>query len=140
MGVEVKPCKLTPKQEKFCQVYIQTSNASEAYRQSYNAKKTKEDVIHVKASQLLANGKVAVRVMQLQDALSKKHAVTVESIAAELEEARLMAMKDDVQQSSAAVSASMSKAKLYGLVVDKSRAVDEDDKTVIPVINVNLSS
>ena len=27
--------KLTPKQEKFCQVFIETGNASEAYRQAY---------------------------------------------------------------------------------------------------------
>lgn len=30
---------LTPKQEKFCQLYIELGNASEAYRQSYDCSK-----------------------------------------------------------------------------------------------------
>ena len=32
---------LTPKQEKFCQKYIEMGNASEAYRQAYNASKNR---------------------------------------------------------------------------------------------------
>lgn len=28
---------MTPKQDKFCMLYIELGNASEAYRQSYNA-------------------------------------------------------------------------------------------------------
>ena len=37
--------KLTPKQEKFAQVYVETSNASEAYRQAYDALKMKPETI-----------------------------------------------------------------------------------------------
>jgi len=33
--------KLTIKQEKFCNLYIELGNASEAYRQSYNCEKMK---------------------------------------------------------------------------------------------------
>ena len=51
---------MTPKQERFCQAYIETGNASEAYRQAYNAEKMKAQTIHVKASELFASGKVAV--------------------------------------------------------------------------------
>ena len=41
--------------------------------------------------------------------------MTVDSIVAELEEARQMALKAATPQTSAAVAASMGKAKLYGL-------------------------
>ena len=30
---------MTPKQEKFCQLYVELGNASEAYRQAYDASK-----------------------------------------------------------------------------------------------------
>ena len=53
---------LTPKQEAFCLAYIETGNASEAYRRAYDAEKMKPPVINVKACQLLAEDKIAVRV------------------------------------------------------------------------------
>ena len=46
--------KLTPKQEASCLAYTKTGNASEAYRQAYDAKGMKDTTIHVKASELLA--------------------------------------------------------------------------------------
>ena len=50
--------KLTPKQEKFAQVYVETSNASEAYRQAYDASKMKAETITVAASKLLAKPEI----------------------------------------------------------------------------------
>ena len=35
--------QLTPKQEKFAQVYVECGNASEAYRQAYNAENMQDD-------------------------------------------------------------------------------------------------
>jgi phage terminase small subunit len=40
---------LTVKQENFCLAYMETGNASEAYRRAYNAGKMKPAVINVKA-------------------------------------------------------------------------------------------
>lgn len=105
--------ELTPKQEKFCQLYVETGSASEAYRQSYDASNMKPDTINVKASELLSNGKISVRVGQLRERLVKKHNVTVDSLIEELEQARKMALES--AQVSAAVSATMGKAKLCGL-------------------------
>ncbi|APY15824.1 hypothetical protein GJU94_13130 [Brucella sp. 10RB9214] len=52
---------LTPKQEAFARAYVETGNASEAYRRAYNVgDKTKPESVWVKASELLANGKVSV--------------------------------------------------------------------------------
>lgn len=108
--------KLTVKQEKFAQKYIELGNASEAYRQSYDAENMKTEVIHVKACELLKSGNVAVRVLELKDIHAKAHAVTVESLVKELEEARAMALEE--KQASPAVSATMGKAKLHGLGVE----------------------
>lgn len=44
--------KLTPKEQKFCEVYIETGNASEAYRQAYDVTTTNLDTIKSKASKI----------------------------------------------------------------------------------------
>lgn len=106
---------LTIKQEAFCQAYIEKGNASEAYRTAYAADKMKPEVISVKASELLNNGKVTVRLNELRGDIQKRHGVTVDSILAELEEARQAALHAETPQASAAVSATMSKAKITGL-------------------------
>ncbi|MHB9328037.1 terminase small subunit [Phytobacter ursingii] len=106
---------LTIKQEAFCQAYIETGNASEAYRTAYAADKMKPEAIHVNASKLLDNAKVALRVSELQGEIKQRHNVTVDSLIAELEEARQAALGAETPQSSAAVAATMGKAKLTGL-------------------------
>lgn len=113
---------LTPKQERFAQVYIETGNASEAYRQAYDAENMAAKTIWEAASRTLADSKVAARVMELQEKHAKQHEVTVESLAKEYEEARSLGLME--KQPSAMVSATTGKAKLYGLVVDKT-----DNKT-----------
>jgi phage terminase small subunit len=60
------PRPLTPKQEKFAHKYVETGNASEAYRFAYDAENTSLPAIHVAASRLLDNSKVALRVTELQ--------------------------------------------------------------------------
>lgn len=116
------PMKLTVKQEAFCLAYIETGNASEAYRQAYNVAKMKQDAIAVEACRLLDNPNVSLRVAELQQSLVKRHEVTVDSLMLELEEARMAAMGASNPQSAAAVAATMGKAKLAGLLVDKVEA------------------
>lgn len=106
---------LTIKQEAFCQAYIEKGNASEAYRTAYAADKMKAEAIHVNASKLLDNAKVALRVKELQGEIKQRHNVTVDSLLKELEEARQAALGAETPQSSAAVAATMGKAKLTGL-------------------------
>ena len=108
---------LTPKQESFCQLYIELGNASEAYRQSYDADSMNENTVHVKASELLSNGKVSVRIEQIRSEHKKRHNITVDTLLLELEEARQAALSPMLEkpQTAAAVSATMGKAKLLGL-------------------------
>jgi phage terminase small subunit len=108
-----KNYKLTPKQEKFAMKYIELSNASEAYRQAYDTAGMTVKTLGRKAKEVIDNGKVTAYIESLQKEARSKHMVTVESIAAELEEARKLAMAEKVP--SAAVSASLGKAKIYGL-------------------------
>lgn len=117
---------LTPKQEKFAQKYVEIGNASEAYRQSYDAGKMNAATINVKASELLANGKVAVRVKELQDAAQKRHELTIDDIIAELQEARDIASQMVTPQVSAMVAASMGKAKILGFIKDKAEVTGKD--------------
>lgn len=58
---------LTPKQERFCLAYLETGNASEAYRRAYNASKMKPNSINVNASKLLADAKVTLRLKELNE-------------------------------------------------------------------------
>lgn len=106
---------VTEQQEKFCRVFVETGNASEAYRQAYNAKNMGANTIAARASEMLNKSNITVRLQQLREVHQKRHNVTVDSIVAELEEARQMALKAATPQTSAAVAASMGKAKLYGL-------------------------
>ena len=58
---------LTPKQEKFCLVYLETGNASEAYRQAYDAQSMKPETVNKRASELLDNGVIAGRLEALTE-------------------------------------------------------------------------
>jgi len=70
------------------------------------------------ASRLLNRIKpIAERVAELQAAASKRKKITVEDIVEELEEARSLALT--IQQPSAAVAATSTKARVLGLQVDK---------------------
>ena len=107
--------KLTPKQERFCQLYIELGSASEAYRQSYNAGRMLPDSVNRKAFELLENVKITARLAELQAQHVRRHNLTVDHLLAELEEARQAALMAETAQASAAVGATMGKAKLLGL-------------------------
>lgn len=107
--------KLTPKQENFCLAYLETGNASEAYRVSSYSKKMSEKSVNEVASKLLNNIKIVSRLEELRKPIMKRHNITIDSLIDELEEARQAALTAESVQSSAAVSATMSKAKLLGM-------------------------
>lgn len=106
---------VTVKQESFCRVYLETGNASEAYRQSYDASGMKPDSVNRCAKELLDNPTITSRLNELREPIMKRHAITVDTLLNELEEARTIALTCDTPQTSAAVGATMGKAKLLGL-------------------------
>lgn len=103
---------LTPKQETFCLAYLETGNASEAYRKAYSAEKMKAETVHTKAKELLGNGKITARIDELRKPILERHAITVDDLLAELEENRQLALEN--AQAAAANGATMGKAKLLG--------------------------
>lgn len=87
--------KLTLKQELFSQAYIENGgNASEAYRKAYSTDGMKPEVIHVKACELLKNGKVAVRIEELREDILSRHQVTVERVISEYAKLAFTNMQD----------------------------------------------
>lgn len=104
---------LTPKQENFCLAYLETGNASEAYRRAYDIGTMKPESVNRKAKELLDNVKITARLAELRAPIIAKAQLTVEDLLRELEEARRLAI--DTEQPSPAVSATMGKAKLLGL-------------------------
>jgi len=112
--------QLTLKQESFCQKYIETGNASEAYRLSYDAENMKTSTINRRASELMANGKITALIDELQARHVSEHNVTVAMLTCELRQAVEMAREE--RQPSAMVSAVMALAKLHGLIAHKQAA------------------
>ncbi|EEP48439.1 TPA: terminase small subunit [Haemophilus influenzae] len=83
---------LTPKQEKFCQLYIELGNASEAYRQSYDCQDMKPESINRLAKKELDKIKIRSRVDVLQQEHRQRHNLTLDNIIADLQEYRDICM------------------------------------------------
>lgn len=107
--------KLTDKKERFAQLVVELGNQSDAYRGAYNTENMKTETIHKRSGELMADGAVRGRVDELRESAKQSHGITMESLLKELEEARTCALTAETVQSSAAVSATMSKAKLLGM-------------------------
>ncbi|MFB8927123.1 terminase small subunit [Xanthomonas arboricola pv. juglandis] len=118
---------LTQKQQRFVVEYLKDQNATQAaIRAGYSEGTAKQQ-----GSRLLTNADIAAEVNKGQRRVAKKAEVTVDTLAAELDEARRAAMKKN--QSSAAVQATMGKAKLYGLGVEHRRL-----SGTLQVVNVTI--
>ena len=120
---------MTPKQELFAQAYIETGNASEAYKRAYDTQ-ANANTINRKASQLLKHPEVIKLLADLQAIHRQRHTITIDDILQELEQSRLLALENI--QCSAAISATMSKAKLLGL--DK-QVIEHKGTLTPPVFN-----
>lgn len=68
--------ELSIKQEKFCNYYLESGNASEAYRRAFSCSKMAEKTIWEKASILLSKDKVRARVEQLRSELQRRSDIT----------------------------------------------------------------
>jgi len=107
--------------------YIETGNASAAYRQSYDCVSSSNSTTHRRAKELLDNGKVGARINELQKGHRLRHRVTVDEIAEQLDQDREFARLQN--NASAALSATIGKARLYGLFNGKYSAVKTDEQS-----------
>lgn len=107
---------LTPKQEKFCQLYIELGNASEAYRQAYNCSKMSEESIKVNASKLLnENTNITLTIETLRKKHQQRHNITVDTLLTKFERIYNEAMERDIPNFTGAVNALAWQAKILGL-------------------------
>lgn len=111
---------VTEQQEKFCRVFVETGNASESYRQAYNAKNMGANTIAARASEMLNKSNITVRLQQLREVHQKRHAITVDTLLDKLNAVYDAAMdtgedKTRPAQAAAATGAVMAQAKLLGL-------------------------
>ena len=75
---------LTIKQENFCNYYIESGNASDAYRRAYSCEKMRDKQVWEESCKLLSNPKVTQRVNELQEEQKGKSDITKERILQEL--------------------------------------------------------
>ena len=77
---------LTQKQEAFCLAYVETGNASEAYRRAYDTSKMKPESVNRLAKALMDNVKIASRLAELRAPALERANVTVDWIVENLVE------------------------------------------------------
>lgn len=111
------PVLKNSKHERFVQEIVKGKSQREAYHLAgYGAKS--DSVADAAASRLLGDVKVRARLDELQVRVAEKAVVTAARILDELEEARLLALK--LEQPTAMVSAIMGRAKVAGVLIDRS--------------------
>jgi len=76
--------QLTIKQNNFCNYYLETGNASEAYRRAYSCESMKDETVTERASRLLKEYKISTRVNQLQAALQERSDISKDEAVKEL--------------------------------------------------------
>ena len=117
--------KLTPKQEAFAFAYVETGNASEAYRRSYDVSPdTKPESIWVNACKLMSDAKVAQRVDEIREEARSLGQISIASITDDLKEAHKMSK--NLEQPHNMIKATTEIAKLHGLTADKLEITGKD--------------
>jgi phage terminase small subunit len=116
--------RLTPKQEAFAQAVASGMTQADAYRSAYNADKMSDAVIYNKASELMSNGEISVRVEELRAPIAAKAQITLESHLDDL--LRLRRMAEDNNDIKAAISAEIARGKAAGIIVDKKEITGKD--------------
>ena len=121
---------LTSKQEKFAQGIASGKSQADAYREAYNVQNMKDNSIHVNASKVLANTKVALRVEELRQPIVEKVGITLKTHLEDLLALRQAAVAD--RSFSAAISAEIARGKAAGVHVERS-VVQSLDKDLSPL-------
>ena len=120
---------LTQKQEGFCLDYIETGNASEAYRRNYNCENTSEISINRLAKALMDNVKIASRIEQLRKPVREKAQITLETHLNDLK--RLRDLAEGEGKYSAAVTAEVSRGRASGLYIEKVESIGPPPQIII---------
>ena len=128
---------LTGKQEKFCQCIADGMTQADAYRASYNAEKMKPESVQVKASVLMADGKISLRVAELRGALAKKALWTREMSVKAL--VRAYKVAEDGGQSTAMTAAVKELNAMHGYNAPSKVDLSSSDGSMSPPKRVEIS-
>ena len=105
------------KQHKFVDEYINTGNASEAYRRSYDCKKSSNKTISIEATKLINSPNVALAVKREKERLSRSSRLDSKDIENNLFSIFERSLETD--QLNTARACMMDIAKLNGLIIQK---------------------
>lgn len=111
------PVLSNPRHEKFAQNLAMGMTQHDAYRLSGYKPMANQVAMRAEANKLRKRPEIRDRTRELQAEVARNLHVSVKSIVDELEISRVYALQCD--QPGAAVQASMGKAKLFGLIVDR---------------------
>ena len=110
---------LTPKQQRYDR-FVSEMLVDGNVTRSAKAAGYSEKTAYSQGHRLLKNVEIANAIKSGQKDIAKRNELTIDDIIKELEEARTAALTAERPQSSAAVAATMGKAKVLGMLVDKS--------------------
>lgn len=105
------------KQLLFAMIYVAVGNATEAYRQSYAVGDMTSHTIRQNAYRLTKNPSVRNKIIELRKEHAARHAITIDTMLVEIDDAIDLATA--LNKPSALATALALKAKLFGLVIDK---------------------
>lgn len=124
---------LTTKQQLFVSAYCANGfNATQAAIEAGYSPDSAREI----GSENMTKPAVVEEIDRYKLSIAKRHGITVSGLLKELEEARTIALSCETPQTSAAVSATMSKAKLAGL--DK-QVIEHTGANGGPIQSVQLS-
>ncbi len=128
----VKAEKLTKKQENFARAFVKTGVASDAYREAYDTGTMTDPSIHVAASRLLSNAKVALRIDQLRAPGLKKAGMDAEETILEIASVAKTQCEDGPKYSDKLNALAMM-AKHHGLFEKDNR------QKAAPIVAINIA-
>ena len=117
---------LTAKQARFVSEYLIDSNATQAAIRAGYSEKTAAVI----GAQNLIKLNIAAAIKAGQNNIGKRNELTIDDIIKELEEARTAALTAESPQSSAAVAATMGKAKVLCMLFYKSEVKNEGNISI----------
>jgi phage terminase small subunit len=123
---------LTPKQERFAQLVAEGVNLSDAYRQAYDATKTKPETVNREAKAVMDNPKISTRVNELREPIIQKTQITLEKHLNDLMMLRNMAVKDG--KIAAAIAAEVARGKAAGVHVEKTHVTLDMPSLVVQYV------
>lgn len=130
---------LTLKQENFVLAYLETGNATEAYRRAYKPKTTNEATLNRTAKDLVDNPKIAARVAELRAPVIEKAQITLERHLSDLKELRDLAQNE--KKYGPAIQAEIARGKASGLYVESHEHTGKGGAPLaLPVIQIMRDS